>query len=73
VERNFEESDRAMVVTTSGRLKGAQEFTNSRQRLLAALERFERRGSRLAAELARRPRPIRLNVKPPTIEPRSVL
>jgi VWFA-related protein len=41
LEHDFEESDRAMVLTASGRLRVAQEFTNNRQRLLGAIDRFE--------------------------------
>jgi VWFA-related protein len=41
IEHHFTESDRAVVLTTSGRLKVAQEFTNNRERLLKAIDQFE--------------------------------
>ena len=41
IEHHFAESDRAVVLTTSGRVKVAQEFTNNRQRLLRAVDQFE--------------------------------
>jgi VWFA-related protein len=41
VEKNFTESDRAVVLTTSGRVKMVQEFTNNRKRLFDLVDQFE--------------------------------
>jgi VWFA-related protein len=41
LEHHFTETDRAVVLTTSGRQKVVQEFTNNRQRLLHAVDQFE--------------------------------
>lgn len=41
IEHHFTESDRAVVLTSSGRVKVTQEFTNNRQRLLSAIDQFE--------------------------------
>ena len=41
IEKNFTESDRAVVLTTSGRVKMVQEFTNNRKRLFDLVDRFE--------------------------------
>jgi VWFA-related protein len=41
IERDLNESDRAVVLTTSGRRDVSQEFTNNHQRLLTLVDRFE--------------------------------
>ncbi|HEX4346554.1 MAG TPA: VWA domain-containing protein, partial [Vicinamibacterales bacterium] len=41
IEHRFAEGDRAVVVTTSGRKGLVQEFTNNRQRLIEAIDKFE--------------------------------
>jgi VWFA-related protein len=41
IEKNFTETDRAVVLTTSGRVKMVQEFTNNRKRLLDLVDKFE--------------------------------
>lgn len=41
IEHRFAESDRAVVLTTSGRRGLVQEFTNNRKRLLDAIDKFE--------------------------------
>jgi VWFA-related protein len=41
IEHHFTESDRAVVVTTSGRKALVQEFTNNRKRLLDAIDQFQ--------------------------------
>ena len=41
IEGRFTESDRAVVLTTSGRRGPALEFTNNRKRLLEAIDKFE--------------------------------
>jgi VWFA-related protein len=41
IEHHFTESDRAVVLSTSGRLKLTQEFTNNRERLLTAIDQFQ--------------------------------
>ena len=40
IEHHFLNSDRAVVLTTSGRVRSAQEFTSDRERLLGAIDRF---------------------------------
>ena len=41
IEHRFNENDRAVVLTTSGRKGLVQEFTNNRKRLLDAVDKFE--------------------------------
>jgi len=41
IERHFADDDRAAIMTTGGTRSMTQEFTNNRQRLLQAIDRFE--------------------------------
>ncbi len=41
IDKNFTEADRAVVLTTSGRVTMVQEFTNNRKRLLDLVDKFE--------------------------------